>query len=92
LVEALEQFGFASLGLQETDFLQPNQIIQFGNRPYRIELLTTIPGVDFEECYRSRVAITIDGVLVNFIDLESLKKNKKASGRLTDFADLENLQ
>lgn len=92
MVQALDQFGFASLGLQATDFLEPNQIIQFGNPPNRIDLLISIPGVDFEICYRSRVSILIDDVPANFIDLDNLKKNKKASGRSSDLADLENLQ
>jgi len=52
----------------------------------------TPPGVDFETCYSSRVEVVIDDVTVNFIDLENLKKSKKAAGRLQDLADLENLQ
>jgi hypothetical protein len=48
--------------------------------------------VDFEHCYAKRVRVKVDGVAANFIDLESLKKNKKATGRLQDLADLENLK
>ncbi len=92
LVSALEQFGFASLHLQAEDFLVPEQVIQLGYPPARINLITTPPGVDFETCYASRVEVTIDDVKVHFIDLENLKKNKQASGRLQDLADLENLQ
>jgi hypothetical protein len=92
VVQALDHFGFASLDLQATDFLEPNQVIQLGNPPNRIDLLMSIPGVDFETCYQSRVSISIDGVPVNFIDLDNLKRNKKASGRAGDLADLENLQ
>jgi hypothetical protein len=92
MVQALEQFGFASLGLQVADFLEPNQVIQLGNPPNRIDLLMSIPGVDFETCYRSRVSITINETPVNFIDLDNLKRNKKATGRPGDLADLENLQ
>lgn len=92
MVKALDQFGFDSLGLLATDFLVPDQIIQLGYPPNRIDLITTPPGVDFETCYASRVEVLIDDVTVNFIDLENLKKNKKAAGRLQDLADLENLQ
>ncbi len=92
MVEALEQFGFGSLGLQSADFLVPEQIIQLGYPPNRIDLITTPPGVDFESCYASRVEVVIDQVTVNFIDLDNLKKSKKASGRLQDLADLENLE
>lgn len=92
MVRALKQFGFGSLGLKAADFLVPDQIIQLGYPPNRIDLMTTPPGVDFETCYASRVKVVIDDVTVNFIDLENLKKSKKAAGRLQDLADLENLQ
>lgn len=91
VLKALDQFGFGSLGLQAADFLVPDQIVQFGNPPSRIELFTTLPGVDFATCYPLRVQTEIEGVQVNFIDLDNLKKNKKAVGRLQDLADLENL-
>ena len=92
VIKALDQFGFGSLGLQEADFLVPDQIIQLGYPPNRIDLLSTLSGVDFATCYASRVPVEVDKVLVNFIDLENLKKNKKASGRHQDLADLENLE
>jgi len=92
LVKALEQFGFGSLGLQAADFLVPDQIIQLGYPPNRIDLITTSPGVDFESCYASRVQVVVDEVTVNFIDLDDLKKSKRAAGRLQDLADLENLK
>ena len=92
MVKALEQFGFGSLGLQTSDFLEPDQIIQLGYPPNRIDLMTTPPGVEFESCYASRIAIQLDEVSVNFIDLDNLKRNKRAAGRLQDLADLENLE
>lgn len=92
MVAALEQFGFGSLGLQAADFLIPDQIVQLGYPPSRIDLISTPPGVDFETCYTSRVEVVIDGVTVCFIGLENLRKSKRASGRLQDLADLENLQ
>ena len=92
VVKALNEFGFASLGLKEADFLVPDQIIQLGYPPHRIDILTTLPGVEFSTCYPSHVTTDIDGVPVNFIDLENLKKNKKATGRHQDLADLENLE
>lgn len=91
LLNALEQFGFGSLGLQLEDFLSQGQIIQLGYPPNRIDLLTSIDGVNFADCYPSRLEINIDNITVSFIDLENLKKNKKASERLQDLADLENL-
>ncbi len=92
MVAALEQFGFASLGLRAEDFLVPDQIIQLGYPPNRIDILTTLPGVEFAECYPHRVVVDVDGVPVNFIDLENLKRTKRASGRFQDLADLENLE
>ena len=92
MVKALEQFGFGALGLQAADFIVPEQIIQLGYPPNRIDLITTPPGVDFEPCYASRVEVVIDDVTVNFIDLDNLKKSKKAAGRPQDLADLANLQ
>ncbi len=91
LIKVLEQFGFGSLGLGEKDFLKPDQIIQLGIPPARVEIFTTLKGVDFKKCYPLRLEAKIDGAPVNFIDLENLKKNKKAVGRLQDLADLENL-
>jgi hypothetical protein len=92
VVNTLKQFGFGSLNLKEEDFLAPDQIIQLGYPPSRIDLITTLPGVDFVTCYISRIMIEVDGTQVNFIDLDSLKKNKRASGRHQDLADLENLE
>lgn len=92
IIKALEQFGFASLELQEKDFSAPDQIIQLGYPPNRIDIITTASGVDFEICYPARVLAEIDGVQVNFIDLANLKQNKKAVGRLQDLADIESLE
>jgi hypothetical protein len=92
IIQSLDQFGFGSLGLKTTDFLQPDQIIQLGNPPVRIDLITILEGVNFEECFNSKVVENIDDVDVNFIDLHNLKKNKQALGRPQDVADLEHLE
>ncbi len=92
IIQSLEQFGMGSLGLTADDFLVPDQVVQLGYPPNRIDLLMTVSGVEFADCYEQRVKVLIDDVEVDFIDLENLKKNKKASGRLQDLADLENLE
>ena len=92
LIGALKQFGFGSLGLTPDDFLTPDQVIQLGYPPNRIDLLTSLKGVDFKNAYESRVQIEIDGLLADFVDLENLKKNKASTGRPQDIADLENLK
>jgi predicted nucleotidyltransferase len=91
LLAALNQFGFASLDLCTQDFMTPDQVIQLSYPPNRIDLLTTPDGINFETCYEHRVEVEITGVRVKFIDLENLRINKQASGRLQDLADLENL-
>lgn len=90
-IEALETFGFGFLGLEPEDFQASDQVVQLGYPPNRIDLWTSLTGVEFTDCYPSRVAVEVDGVQVDFIDLDSLKKNKLAVGRNQDLADLENL-
>lgn len=90
LGEALRQFGFAIPEPIET-FLVEGQFIGLGNSPLRIEVLTSISGVTFNECYAERTEEVIDGVKVNFISLSQLKLNKRASGRLKDLDDVDNL-
>jgi hypothetical protein len=92
LIKTLEEFGFSSLGLKKEDFLKPEYVIQLGYPPNRIDILTKISGLEFEKCYKSRVKTNMDGITIDFINLENLKKNKKAIGRFKDLADLENLE
>jgi hypothetical protein len=92
IIKALAQFGMSALGLSEEDFLAPDQVVQIGFPPNRIDILVSISGVEFSECFARRVEVILDGVNVHFIDLEHLKQNKKASGHLQDLADLENLE
>jgi hypothetical protein len=91
IVQALNAFGFASLNLKQDDFLEPDTIIQLGYPPNRIDILNSLSGVDFETCYPSHIEIQIGDLTLPFIDLENLKKNKQASGRMQDLADVENL-
>ena len=92
LVTTLTQFGFDSLGVTTQDFQTANQIIQLGYPPNRINLITNPDGIDFQTCYDSKIEVNLNDVPVKFINLDNLKKNKLASGRLQDLADLENLQ
>ena len=91
MVTVLEEFGFGVPELSADLFMQEGKIIQMGVPPMRIDILTTLSGVRFEECYEERVIDELDGVKVNVISLEHLKENKKASGRHKDLNDLENL-
>jgi hypothetical protein len=91
LIRALADFGFGSLGLKVEDFLDPNQVVQLGYPPNRIDILASLEGVDFSGCYEKKVETALEDVTVSFIDLASLKKNKKSTGRLQDLADVESL-
>ena len=91
IVTVLKEFGFDLPELSPQLFLKEWQVIRLGVPPVRIELATTISGVNFSECYAQRVVDVMDGVKVNLISLKHLKANKKASGRHHDLSDLENL-
>ena len=91
LVSVLRDFGFDDPDLKPELFLQKPKIVRMGFPPMRLEITTSISGVDSDECYVERIIDELDGVEVKVIDLKNLKKNKKASGRTKDIADLEQL-
>ncbi len=92
LIEAIKAFGFGGLNLEIEDFMTPENIIQLGYEPYRIDLLVDVDGVDFEECYERRTTTEIDGTEVEFLSINDLISAKKKSGRLQDLADAEQLE
>ena len=87
----LRDFGFGSLGLTAADF-QADTVVQLGQPPRRIDLLTHIDGVQFDACWPRRESDAVDGVVLPFIGLDDFKANKMARRRLRDLADLEALQ
>lgn len=91
-LKSLKEFGFGDIGITIEDLVNKDRVIQLGHPPNRIDIMSDVSGLVFENCYNSRVEIEIENVKVNFIDLENLKKNKKASGRHQDLADLESLE
>ena len=91
IVNALIEFGFAVPELSPELFLKEEQIIRMGVPPLRLEILTTISGVAFDECFENRLVVQIDDLSINTINLQDLKRNKLSSGRLKDLLDLENL-
>jgi hypothetical protein len=91
VVRALDAFGFAGLGLTEDDFSQPDRIVQLGYPPYRIDIFTSIEGVQFDEAWSRRVVLELDGILVPFIGRDDLLTNKRVAGRPQDIADVERL-
>jgi hypothetical protein len=84
----LQSFGFSALGLKAADFIDSYQVVQLGLPPNRIDLLTSITGVSFEEAWRERIEAVLEGMRVNFIGRQALIQNKKATRRPQDLADL----
>ena len=87
----LREFGFGSLRITAEDFLTPGRVVQLGVEPYRIDLLTSISGVEFDDAWSDRVAGDLGGVPVSFVSLRAFRKNKLAAGRPRDLADLADL-
>lgn len=87
----VRRFGFAGTGLRAADFQRPDSIIQLGLPPNRIDLLTAIDAVEFQEAWENRIEAEIDGAPVNFISKNLLLKNKAATGRAQDKADIEEM-
>jgi hypothetical protein len=92
LKNVLSEFGFTELGGFEKSFLQAGRIIQFGLPPSRIDILTDISGVTFEEVWNSRETGELEGLRVHLINRECLIRNKTAAGRAKDIADVEALE
>jgi hypothetical protein len=91
VVAALVEFGFRAEDVPTALFAEAGKIVRMGLPPMRLEILTTISGVEFAACYARRVEVEVDGVAVNLICLDDLRTNKKASGRHKDLNDLEQL-
>lgn len=90
---ALAAFGapLSALQLRESDFTRPDMVIQLGLPPYRIDILTGVSGLAFDEAWPGRIEASFEGVPAPFIGRDALIRNKRASGRTKDLADLEAL-
>lgn len=91
VVQALRAFGFDLPSLQPQLFVDPRSIVRCGTPPFRIEIMTSIDGVDYDTCRRRASVFDLDGLAVPVISLDDLKANKRAAGRNKDLADLDNL-
>ncbi len=89
--KALREFGMPEDQLRSGLFLEKDKVIRMGVPPVRIEVITGASGVVFEECHRDRETVEIEGVRVNVIGLDALKKNKKVCGRPKDLEDILHL-
>lgn len=93
IVAALERFGapITTLGIQADDFIRPDLVAQLGLPPWRVDLLTTLDGVDFRDAWQDRVEAPVAGISVPVVSRATLIVNKRATGRLKDRVDLEAL-
>ncbi|MBA4312388.1 MAG: hypothetical protein C0417_07140 [Chlorobiaceae bacterium] len=92
VMNVLRNFGFSTVDLSEKDFSTEYKIIQLGYPPVRIDIVTTVDGLTFGECFAKKNEMMIDDLKMNFIQLDHLKINKKIVGRPKDIDDLENLK
>jgi hypothetical protein len=92
LVAALREFGFPLAAAQVEEFAQPNKIWQIGAPPYRIDVLTSISGVEFEDAWISRMPGELGGVPVAFISRDHFIKNKRSAARTKDVQDADRLE
>ena len=91
IVDALGDFGFGGVGLVVDDFLADDVVVQLGREPQRIDLLTFVSGVEFDDAHEHRTLVRIGDVEVPVIGRAELRRNKLATGRLRDLADIEDL-
>ena len=92
LEKVLNDFGFGNIGITREAFLEPDQVIQLGRAPNRIDLLTGISGVSWKEASDTATKISLDGFQIPLISKEALIKNKKATARPQDLADVARLE
>ena len=91
LIQVLDDFGFSSVGLNVADFLIPERVIQLGMAPHRIDLLTSLSGVTWDEAWSSHEMVALDVYQVPVISKQVLIRNKVATNRLQDQADIARL-
>jgi hypothetical protein len=91
VASAFRDFGMPDEAISKDLFLEKNKVIRIGVPPVRLEVITSASGVDFNDCYANREVVEIDGIPINLISLQDLKKNKRAAGRHKDMEDIEHL-
>jgi hypothetical protein len=91
IVWSLDEFGFVGLNLSVDDFNRTDVVAQLGFPPHRINIMTSIDGVDFEKVWERKVLIQVDGQSIPFISKEDLITNKRVAGRPEDVADVARL-
>lgn len=88
---ALKEFGAPLTNLTPEDFTQKEYFYQMGRPPLRVDIMMSIPGINFEEAWKNRVIVNLDGLEIPFISRSDLIVSKKTSGRPQDKIDIERL-
>jgi hypothetical protein len=89
IAQVLEDFGFSRAAVSIEDLTTQNRVVQLGRPPNRIDLVTSISGVSFDDAWSSRIEGRLDGLPVQFLGRNALLANKRASGRPKDLAELD---
>ncbi|MEJ5360530.1 MAG: DUF6036 family nucleotidyltransferase [Spirochaetota bacterium] len=89
IIHVLNKFGFTGVSVSIEELIQPEKIIQLGLPPQRIDILTSIDGVNFNEAWERRIVDSFGDIPVFIISLKDLIKNKSSSGRTKDLQDIE---
>jgi predicted nucleotidyltransferase len=92
ILSALDEFGFGSLGLTMSDLTDPNKVIQLGREPNRIDILTFLTGLEFDDCMKRSVSAVYEGIPVRVIGVDDLIANKRATGRDKDVLDVKEFE
>jgi nucleotidyltransferase DUF2204 len=92
IAAVLSEFGFGGAGIKAEDFQSPDIVVQLGVPPNRIDIITSISGVTFDEAWDSRTPGSLDGITTQFIGREALIRNKESTGRAKDRGDVEELR
>jgi hypothetical protein len=90
--DALREFGAPLAGLKAEDFMDSSSFYQMGRAPLRVDIMMSLPGVEFEECWKRRVLVELGEAVVPFIAKEDLIIAKESSGRVQDLLDAEHLK
>ena len=92
VLQALEDFGAPSDNLTQSDLQKEGLIFQIGVAPRRIDIITSVDGLKFEEAFTNSQTIEIEGIPIQVLSIPDLIKNKRSTGRHKDLADVESLE
>ncbi len=92
VLKSLDEFGFGAAGISKEDLLSSDNVIQLGVKPNRIDILSSISGISFDDAWATRLEGNLEGLPAKFIGKDALIQNKQATGRAKDRGDAEELE